>query len=178
MDFSTQQLAQSPLYRNFRRLRNLFGPAVLDSHSLHQPSAPPLNCASSTHPTSNPHVIIILGAGFESADIPLDELDLREPQNFSLMKVTVPANQNVVFIHNHPGEVKTEIFKNGWGGKALDNAAMLPSVKTGMSPETSGERRLVLDYECMAWWEGSSVAGDVVGGLTVAKTGGWCVVLC
>jgi len=54
------------------------------------------------------------------------------------------ANQGVVFIHNHTGEVKTEIFKHGWDGKTPDPGVMSPGVKTGMEPEVSGERSLYL----------------------------------
>jgi hypothetical protein len=149
---------------------------------------PLLNATSSTRPTYKPRIISILGAGFEDAIIPLNDLDLRNPRNFSLQKVAKqgaslnaltlahlaadPANLGVVFIHNHPGEVKTEIFKNGWGGgKTLDPKLMSPGVKTGMDPEVSGERSLYLITSLQFGGKGVSLPYGQGGGLTIAKTG-------
>ena len=137
--------------------------------------------------TYNPRVVSILGAGFEDATIPLDDLDLRNPQNFSLQKVAKqgatlntlalahlaadPANRGVIFIHNHPGEVKTEIFKNGWGGKTRDPKLMSPGVKMGMTPEVSGERSLYLITSSHFGGKGVPLPHGEEGGLTIAKTG-------
>lgn len=147
---------------------------------------PFLNTASSIRPTYNPRVISILGAGFEDAAVPLDDLDLRNPQNFSLQKVAKqgatlntlalarlaadPANHGVVFIHNHPGEVKTEIFKNGWGGMTQDPKLTSPGVKMGMAPEVSGERSLYLITSSQFGGKGVPLTYGEEGGLTIAKT--------
>jgi hypothetical protein len=72
-----------------------------------------------------------------------------------------PANQNVVFIHNHPGEVKTEIFKNGWDGSDVDRAAVQVPVKSGMSPEIAS---------ASLGGKGIPLSDGVVAGLTVEKT--------
>jgi hypothetical protein len=149
---------------------------------------PLLNAASSIRPNYNSRVISILGAGFEDATIPLDDLDPCNPQNFSLQKVAKqgatlntltlahlaadPANQGVVFIHNDPGEVKTEIFKNGWGdGKTRDPKLMSPGVKKGMDPEVSGERSLYLITSSQFGGKGVPLPYVQEGGLTIAKTG-------
>jgi hypothetical protein len=148
---------------------------------------PLLNASFSIRPTYNPRVISILGAGFEDATIPLDDLDLRNPQNFSLQKIAKqgatlntlalahlaadPENQEVVFIHNHPGEVKTDIFKNGWGGKTPDNGEMSPGVKMGMAPEVSGERSLYLITSSKFGGKGVPLPYGEESGLTITKTG-------
>jgi hypothetical protein len=108
---------------------------------------PLLIVASSIRSTYNRRVINILGAGFEFLDIPSTTSTLRDPQNFGLTKVVQqgatlntltlarlaadPAHEKVVFIHNQLGEVKTDIFKNGWGGKLVNPALMPMAVKTG-----------------------------------------------
>ena len=81
-----------------------------------------------------------------------------------------PANQDVVFIHNHPGAVKTEIFKNGWGEKPVDITLVPPAILTGMSPETSGERSLYLITSAQFGGKGVPLPEGVVGGVTIAKT--------
>lgn len=63
--------------------------------------------------------------------------------------------------------MKTEIFKNGWGGKS---ARMPVSAKTGMSPELSGERSLYLFSSAQFGGRGVSLPEDVAGGLAVSKT--------
>jgi hypothetical protein len=83
-----------------------------------------------------------------------------------------PANQGVVFIHNHPGEVKTEIFKNGWGGgKMRSPKLMSPGVKTGMDPEVSGERSLYLITSSQFGGKGVLLPYGQESGLTIVKTG-------
>ncbi|CZR68658.1 uncharacterized protein PAC_18557 [Phialocephala subalpina] len=157
----------------------LYWSRILSIHHL----LPLLIMSSSTRPKYSPRIINILGTGFESADIPLDDLDLRNPQNFSFQGVVKqagtlttlamthlaaePANRNIVFIHNHPGEVKTEILRNGWGVKP---AGMPVSAKTGMNPEMSGERSLYLISSAQFSGKGASLLKDVAGGLTVSKT--------
>jgi hypothetical protein len=147
---------------------------------------PLLAVPSSIRSTYNRRVISILGAGFEFPDIPLDDLDLRDPQKFGLTKVAQqgatlntltlarlaadPAHQKVVFIHNHPGEVKTEIFKNGWGGKPVNPTLMPMAVKTGMSLEESGERSLYLITSGQFGGRGVPLPEGVACGLTVTKT--------
>lgn len=132
-----------------------------------------------------PRLISILGAGLESADIPFGDIDLRDPKNFSLPKVAVqsatlntvalgklaaqPDHSGVVFIHNHPGEVKTEIFRNGWGGGQADPATPLPE-KRGISLEMSGERSLYLMTSAQFGGNGTPLGQGCDAGVTVAGT--------
>jgi hypothetical protein len=81
-----------------------------------------------------------------------------------------PAHQNVVSVHNHPGEVMTEIFKNGCGGKTMDPAVMHVAAKTGMSVEPSGERSLYLVTSAQFRGKGVPLSKGVVRGLTVSRT--------
>lgn len=148
---------------------------------------PLLVVASSRRPTYTPRVISILGTGHESANIPLDDLDLRKSENFSMIKVAQqaatlntlalghlaaqPPNKKIVFIHNHPGIVKTEIFKNGWGEKPFDPQLIPDVFQTGMSPEMSGERSLYLITSSQFGGKGVPLSENFVGcGLTIAKT--------
>jgi hypothetical protein len=117
----------------------------------------------------------------------LDDLDLHNPRNFSLQKVAKqgttlntlalahlaagPINRGVVFIHNHPGELKTEIFENGWGGKTPDPGVLSPGVKTGMELEVSGERSLYLITSSQFGGVGVPLSHGEEAGLTIAKTG-------
>ncbi|KAH7142931.1 hypothetical protein B0J13DRAFT_556219 [Dactylonectria estremocensis] len=68
-----------------------------------------------------PRVVSVLGGGMESASVDLDDLELKKPGNFGLMKAQMQyatmntttleklANENphVTFIHSWPGWVKT-----------------------------------------------------------------------
>lgn len=149
---------------------------------------PLLVSASSTRPIYAPRVISIAGSGFEDSEIPLDDLDLRDPQNFGTLRVARQAatlntlalahfaaelaNQGIIFIHNHPGGVKTEVYKNGWGEKPIDLKLVPPAILEGMSPETSGERSLYLITSAQFVGKGVPLQEDVAGGLTVANTNG------
>ena len=87
----------------------------------------PLLKASST----NARVISVFAAGFESTDIDVDDLLLTKPGAFGIsrfnktsanmvtlsMENIAQDNPEVVFIHHHPGVVKTDIMKQGWGKK-------------------------------------------------------------
>lgn len=52
---------------------------------------PLLDPASAARTTHRPPISSILGAGYESVELPLDDLDLRLPTNFSMMKVARQA---------------------------------------------------------------------------------------
>jgi hypothetical protein len=65
--------------------------------------------------------------------------------------------------------VKTEIFKNGWGGKTPSSAVMTPGIKMGMDPEVSGERSLCLITSSLFGGKGVPLPEGTQGGLTVLR---------
>jgi hypothetical protein len=77
---------------------------------------------------------------------------------------------DVVFIHHHPGEVKTEIFRHGWDGKGRDGEVNVNvPEKRGVSLEMSGERSLFLISSSLFGGRGVGF-GDGEGGKTVEGT--------
>lgn len=117
---------------------------------------PKLQAAVRTGPGHyRPRVISILAAGYESADLFLNDLTLKEPGHFSIpayarhvaTMVTIsmksfaeqPENQNIVFVHAHPGRVATELLKKSWGDK------WDPSAPPAAAPSAGNLNRFTLE---------------------------------
>ncbi|KAH8657682.1 hypothetical protein BX600DRAFT_438873 [Xylariales sp. PMI_506] len=113
-----------------------------------------------------PRVISIMAAGDESLKhLPLNDLDLKQPENFGIAKVAhvYPSlntlfmarvaeqqeNHDVVFIHYHPGIVRTDIILKEWGSKRLIPGLIrtirpLMALVGTVSVDTSAERCMYL----------------------------------
>lgn len=111
----------------------------------------------------SPRVVFILAAGKESTEIFLDDIDLKSPGHFNLGNYAgqvatlatltlrrlseAPENQDIVFIHSHPGLVSTDLMKKSWGDKFNPGQASGGSelgTFTPFTPGESGERCLFL----------------------------------
>jgi len=119
---------------------------------------PLLNASTYDHP----RVVSILAGGWETSNIDLDDMEFKKPGRFGVnaiakagatyttltMSRLAKENPKVVFIHNHPGAVHTDILKNGWGSKwygKLLMTAVSPLVGViGFSAADAGERTLYL----------------------------------
>jgi len=123
---------------------------------------------------SGPRVVNILAAGLESGPkgLYLDDPGLIKPGHFNLRVVTrvgatyttlilnrFAMNQkssNVIYIHNHPGVVATDILQTSWStapdasvsqrlGRWVMSSVTKPLVRAfALSPEDAGERCLFL----------------------------------
>lgn len=109
------------------------------------------------------HVVNILAAREESTELSLDDLTLKEPGHFNIPSYAKHAatsvtlslrriaegkeNSGIVFIHAHPGMVKTDLFKKSWGDKYDPDSGPLLLPTTHIAKYTSeeaGERSLYL----------------------------------
>ncbi|OBR05276.1 Short chain dehydrogenase reductase family protein [Colletotrichum higginsianum IMI 349063] len=126
---------------------------------------PKLQAAVKTGPGHyRPRVISILAAGYESADLFLNDLTLKEPGRFSIpayarhvaTMVTISMkrfaeqseNQSIVFVHAHPGRVATELLKKSWGDKWDPSAPPAAAPSAGnfdrFTLEEAGQKALYL----------------------------------
>ncbi|KAH7007966.1 uncharacterized protein B0I36DRAFT_258234 [Microdochium trichocladiopsis] len=149
-------------------------------------SAASSSSSASASPSYAPRVISIGAAGLESASVPLDDLDLKSPKIFGPLVcaktcatmstvfydhlASSPGNEGVVFIYNHPGNVDTNILKNGWGEGSwgptlvgLVQRLVWPLIRLfgvgGITAAVSGERSLFLCTSAMFGGRGVSVDG-------------------
>jgi len=147
-----------------------------------------------------PRVISVLSAGWESPSIPLDDLDLSAtPSAFSMMAIlrtnstcttltmtrlaTEKENAKVVFIHHHPGAVKTDIVRSSLGGRwyaglAAGISTVASMLAGGFTAEQSGRRCLYLVTSARFGGKGVPVvAGPEEGTTLEGKTSGglFCV---
>ncbi|KAG9197098.1 hypothetical protein G6514_002277 [Epicoccum nigrum] len=108
-------------------------------------------------------VLNILAAGEESTDLFLDDLTLKKPGHFNVpayakhaaTSVTLSLkhiaeeeeNNDIIFIHAHPGMVSTNLFRKSWGKKYDPDSAHFPMPTRHIfqcTPEQAGERCLYL----------------------------------
>ncbi|KAH7025114.1 uncharacterized protein B0I36DRAFT_387476 [Microdochium trichocladiopsis] len=140
--------------------------------------------SSNSTTNNNPRVISIYAAGMEKANIPLDDLDLKSKSNFGIMNwaatcaslntvyldhlASDPQNAGVVFIHNHPGVVETDIILKGWNEgswgptlirwvRPVMSFFQRFSREPPISPEESGEKSLFLITSAMYGGKGVAV---------------------
>ncbi|KAF2092449.1 NAD(P)-binding protein [Rhizodiscina lignyota] len=140
---------------------------------------PLLNASS-----NNPRILSILAAGNESSSIPLDDLDLKKPENFGLVSSSKSAathttlsmlklaqeNPRVIFIHHYPGGVKTDLFKKVWGEKWWWWLFAPLLAMAGTSPEDAGEKAVYLLTSSKYGGKGVPLSASERPGLTMAKT--------
>ncbi|KAH8888046.1 NAD(P)-binding protein [Thozetella sp. PMI_491] len=111
----------------------------------------------------NPRVLSVLRAGQESADLDLNDLDVKktapskwaylgrcaaaiETMNSLYLERVAEQNPEVTFIHKFPGLVRTNIFGQGWGTawsvRKLMFTYVVPAIVsvTGMSDDEVGQR--------------------------------------
>ncbi|EHK17594.1 uncharacterized protein TRIVIDRAFT_42829 [Trichoderma virens Gv29-8] len=108
-----------------------------------------------------PRVISVLAGGLEKANINVDDLDLKDPANFSAIRAQMQygtmntafleklasQNPNVTFIHSWPGWVSTGNMRRGWDENSIVARIfwfiLEPIVYLfGYSDEESGQRYL------------------------------------
>lgn len=132
----------------------------------------------------------VLGTGVETADLYLDDLELKEPGHFSVQSYAnhsatmtsvslkrlaeSPENKEVIFIHHHPGLVSTEIFKKSWGDQWSDSKAHggpnAPADMSQTTPEEAGVRSLYVATSARYGGKGVSLEDGQEQGLTVKGT--------
>ncbi|KAF4414914.1 short-chain dehydrogenase [Fusarium acutatum] len=146
----------------------------------------------SGHKQFSPRIISILAAGNESVDLFLNDLSLKEPGHFSVpiyarhvaTMVTLamkhlaeePGNENIVFIHAHPGRVSTDLVRKSWGDR-WDGSAPLAAAPSAMplsqwTPEEAGEKALYLMTSAEYGGKGVNVMEGRSPGLTVTSQSG------
>ncbi|KAL6826012.1 hypothetical protein J3E69DRAFT_335582 [Trichoderma sp. SZMC 28015] len=111
-----------------------------------------------------PRVISVLGGGLEKSSVNVDDLDLKQPGNFSGIKAQIQyvtmntayleklaiQNPNVTFIHSWPGWVSTGNVRRGWDEGSIVARifwfVLEPIIYLfGFSDEESGQRNL---FQC------------------------------
>lgn len=137
-----------------------------------------------------PRIVNVLGTGVETADLYLGDLELKQPDHFSVQSYANhsatmtsvslkrlaerPENSNIIFIHHHPGLVSTEIFKKSWGDQwTEDKAAGGPKVTsdiTRSTPEEAGARSLYVMTSSQYGGKGVPLTEGQEQGLTVNGT--------
>lgn len=138
-------------------------------------------------------VVSILGAGFETTRIDLDDLNLEKPGSFgrykclahtitmltAAMEQLAEANADVSFIHAHPGLVNTGNLNRGWRGRwilqALANVVLAPAfLLVAMGIKESAQRTLYLITSAKYGGHGVPLGESVPPGLTTRgkETGG------
>lgn len=148
--------------------------------------------AARTHrrDTYAPRIINILGTGYETADLDLDDLTLKEPGRLTIANYIShygtmtsstlkriaedPENKGIVTIHNHPGHVSTDLLEKSLGGKPAEGGGGFKPTATLVrsTPQEAGERSLFLSTSAKYGGKGVSMGDEVVGGLTVTGTAG------
>ena len=138
----------------------------------------------------SPRIVNVLGTGVETADLYLDDLELKQPDHFSVQSYAHhsatmtsvslerlakrPENSDIIFIHHHPGLVSTEIFKKSWGDQwSEDKAAGGPKVTsdiTRSTPEEAGARSLYVMTSSQYGGKGVPLTEGQEQGLTVNGT--------
>ncbi|KAE8156867.1 hypothetical protein BDV40DRAFT_280139 [Aspergillus tamarii] len=138
----------------------------------------------------SPRIVNVLGTGVETADLYLDDLELKQPGHYSVQSYAHhsatmtsvslkqlaerPENSGITFIHHHPGIVSTEIFKKSWGDQwSEDKAAGGPSAPSDMTrstPEEAGERSVYVMTSAQYGGKGIALTGGQKQGLTVNGT--------
>ncbi|PTB66486.1 hypothetical protein BBK36DRAFT_1201334 [Trichoderma citrinoviride] len=113
------------------------------------------------HQSEAPRVISVLGGGMESANLNIDDPDLKQPGNFGAIKGQIQyvamntvfleklasENPDVTFIHSYPGAVNTGNARRGWDEGSIIGRLFVFIVETlfyfiGFSDEESGQRHL------------------------------------
>lgn len=95
---------------------------------------------------------------------------------YNLLALSKLADENpkVVFIHNHPGFVQTDLVKKGMAGKWYSPVVskIVPVVMriVGHSEEFAGERSLYLITSATYGGKGVVLGAEDVAGLTLKKT--------
>ncbi|KAL2844572.1 hypothetical protein BJY01DRAFT_214871 [Aspergillus pseudoustus] len=137
-----------------------------------------------------PRVVNVLAAGAESADLFLDDLQLKEPGRFSvpsyarhvatMTSVSLKRlaeqseNKDVVIIHHHPGLVSTDLFRKSWGdqwdsGKQQAGPPARADIERS-TPAEAGERSLYIMTSAKYGGDGVPVGQGQVAGSTVQGT--------
>ncbi|KAL6406465.1 putative oxidoreductase [Ilyonectria robusta] len=154
---------------------------------------PKLQAAANSGPGRySPRVISILAAGSESTDLFLKDLSLKEPGHFSTptyarhvaTMVTLsmkrfaeqPENENIVFVHAHPGRVATDLLRKSWGDRWDDNAPPTAAPSAGTfsrwTPEEAGQKALYLMTSAEYGGNGVNVPRERSAGVTVTHQAG------
>ena len=138
----------------------------------------------------SPRIVNVLGTGVETADLYLDDLELKQPDHFSVQSYAHhsatmtsvslerlakrPENSDIIFIHHHPGLVSTEIFRKSWGDQWTEGqAAGGPKVTsdiTRSTPEEAGARSLYVMTSSQYGGKGVPLTEGQEQGLTVNGT--------
>ncbi|KAJ5975634.1 hypothetical protein N7481_009341 [Penicillium waksmanii] len=138
----------------------------------------------------SPRLVNVLGTGFETTDLYLDNLELKEPghssvQSYAHHSATMtsislkrlaerPENSEITFIHHHPGLFSTEIFQKCWGNQWSEDKAAggpnAPSDITRCSPEEVGERSMYVMTSSQYGGNGIALTEGQKKGLTVNGT--------
>ncbi|KAH8428358.1 uncharacterized protein LDX57_006059 [Aspergillus melleus] len=137
-----------------------------------------------------PRVVNVLAAGAETANLFLDDLQLKEPGHFSIPNYAghVAAmtsmslkrlaeqeeNREIAIIHHHPGLVSTDIFKKSWGDQ-WDNSKQhsgppAPADMQRSTPAEAGERSLFVMTSAKYGGNGVPIREGQEVGLTVQGT--------
>ncbi|KAL3440307.1 hypothetical protein BJX65DRAFT_300577 [Aspergillus insuetus] len=133
-----------------------------------------------------PRVVNVLAGGAESADVFLDDLQLKEPGHFSIpiyarhvatmTSVSLrrlaeqPENKDIVIIHHHPGLVSTDLLKKSWGDQWGSSKQAGPPARADMersTPAEAGERSLYIMTSAKYGGDGVPIGHGQVAGLTV-----------
>ncbi|CAI6094551.1 unnamed protein product [Clonostachys chloroleuca] len=134
--------------------------------------------------TNNPRVVNVLAAGTESSSLPLDDLELKKPGNFSLMNSSrtsvvsttlsmlrlAKENPHVIFLHHYPGGVNTGLFEKAFGDKWFFGAAGLILSLAATTPEDAGEKVVYLMTSAKYGGQGVPLGAKLKPGLTMNKT--------
>ncbi|GKT86019.1 short-chain dehydrogenase/reductase family protein [Colletotrichum tofieldiae] len=88
-----------------------------------------------------------------------------------------PENQNIVFLHAHPGRVATELLKKSWGDKWDPGAPPAAAPSAGnfsrFTPEEAGQKALYLMTSAEYGGNGVGVSKERAAALTLThQTGG------
>ncbi|VUC31422.1 unnamed protein product [Clonostachys rosea] len=133
---------------------------------------------------NNPRIVNVLAAGTETSSIPLDDLELKKPENFSLMKSArasvvsttlsmsklAKENPHVIFLHHYPGGVNTGLFQKAFGDKWFFGAAGLILSLAATTPEDAGEKVVYLMTSAKYGGQGVPLGAKMKLGLTMDKT--------
>ncbi|GIC92423.1 uncharacterized protein Aud_008889 [Aspergillus udagawae] len=139
---------------------------------------------------SPPRIMNVLGTGVETANLYLDDLELKQPGHFSVQSYAAhsatmtslvlkrlaeqPENKKVVFIHHHPGLVSTDIFKKSWGDQWDEGKAKMgPNASADISratTEEAGARSIYVITSSKYGGKGVSLSEGQTQGTTVKGT--------
>lgn len=133
-----------------------------------------------------PRIVNILGAGAETANPFLDDLQLKEPGRFSVPNyvghsTTIASvnlkwlaeqaeNKDIVIIHAQPGLVSTDLFKKSWGDQWGESKAQGSAGRHDIersTPEEAGERSFYLMTSAKYGGNGLQIGEGQEAGLTV-----------